>query len=269
MTDYEKSLQKELEKWQNATPNLLNVTFDWLMKPVDWLSTQILPEATLNSMADALQSGLSVLNDASEMTYSEGAILKKAKEFGIEATSIADLSNQPIDKLDELARPYLSENTLLATLQGAGTGLGGAALIAADIPLLFTINFRQIQQIAACYGISVKGKNFEPLVLAVLDVAASGSSEAKKHAVKEASVAALALANDIPYKGKKGKTAETQSRNLPREIAKNLASYKLGQMIPLAGSVIGAGVNYWFTANCAEAAFMLFRFLYLERKERA
>lgn len=269
MTDYEKSLQRELDLWQNASPNLVNQAFEWIMKPADWLAAQVLPESTLQSMASAVSTALSLLNDASEVTYSEEAILKKAKTLGISAETVAELAHQPIEQLDELARPFLSENTLLATLQGAGTGLGGAVLLAADVPLLFTINFRQIQQIAACYGISVKGKNFEPLVLAVLGVAASGTTEAKKHAIKEASVAALALANDIPYKGKQSKTAETQSRNLPREIAKNLASYKLGQLIPLAGSVIGAGVNYWFTANCAEAAFMLFRYIYLERKERA
>ncbi|MEM1270150.1 MAG: EcsC family protein, partial [Bacteroidota bacterium] len=43
---------------------------------------------------------------------------------------------------------------------------------------------------------------------------------------------------------------------------------KLGQMIPIAGAAIGAGVNYWFTTETAEAAFMLFRALYVERKER-
>ena len=31
---------------------------------------------------------------------------------------------------------------------------------------------------------------------------------------------------------------------------------------------VGAGINYWFTSETATAAFMLFRALYLERKER-
>ncbi len=43
---------------------------------------------------------------------------------------------------------------------------------------------------------------------------------------------------------------------------------KLGQLIPVAGAAIGAGVNYWFTEQTARTATMLSRSLYLERKER-
>jgi hypothetical protein len=40
-------------------------------------------------------------------------------------------------------------------------------------------------------------------------------------------------------------------------------------MIPIAGAAVGAGINYWFTTETAETAFMLMRALYLERKERS
>ena len=56
--------------------------------------------------------------------------------------------------------------------------------------------------------------------------------------------------------------------HVPREIAKNLGAQKLAQMIPIAGAAVGAGVNYWFTDQTAQAAVMLSRALYLERKER-
>ena len=59
-----------------------------------------------------------------------------------------------------------------------------------------------------------------------------------------------------------------QMGHVPREIAKNLGAQKLAQMIPIAGAAVGAGVNYWFTDQTAQAAVMLSRALYLERKER-
>jgi hypothetical protein len=43
---------------------------------------------------------------------------------------------------------------------------------------------------------------------------------------------------------------------------------KLGQAVPLAGAAVGAGVNYWFTRETAESAFMCARALYLDWKER-
>ena len=55
-----------------------------------------------------------------------------------------------------------------------------AVLIAADIPLLFGINLRLIQQIGAAYGFDVSGPEFGPLVLSIFNVASSGSKESKK-----------------------------------------------------------------------------------------
>lgn len=107
--------------------------------------------------------------------------------------------------------------------QGGGTGLGRAALIAADIPLLFTINFRLIQQVGGAYGFSLRGPEFQPLILSIFNVASSGSPEAKADAMREMSV---------------------------------------------AGAAVGAGINYWFTTQTAETSYMLFRALYIERKER-
>jgi hypothetical protein len=168
-----------------------------------------------------------------------------------------------------MAKDYFSENAVLAAIQGGGMSLGGPVLLLADVPLLFTINFRLIQQIGACYGFSMRGTEFRPLILAIYNVASSGSNQAKKDALREISVAAAAFAHDMDYKGRKAAgTFQDQNRHLPREIAKNLIGAKLGQMIPLAGIAVGAGVNYWFTSQTAETTYMLFRTLFVERKER-
>jgi hypothetical protein len=81
-------------------------------------------------------------------------------------------------------------------------------------------------------------------------------------------VAAAAFANNLEYKGRLTGTLRDQNRHLPREIAKNILGRKLMQAVPIAGAAVGAGVNYWFTTQTAEVAYMLFRALYLEFKER-
>ena len=88
-------------------------------------------------------------------------------------------------------------------------------------------------------------------------------------ALREITVAAAALAQYAEYRGRVAGTFRDQNRHLPREIAKNIGGRKIAQMIPIAGAAIGAGINYWFTTETAETAFMLFRALYIERKERA
>ena len=269
LNDYEKKATREVEAWKSDGVSLIQHMFHLAMKPVDWVVERVVPQNLIDQASDGVASVLAMLNDASEWTYNEADVLQSAKKFDIEVEKISDLREIPLEKLDRLARSHFSENSLMAAMEGGGTGLGGAALIVADIPLLFTINFRLIQQIGGSYGFSMRSPEFQPLVLAIYNVAASGSSEAKHDALKEMSVAAAAFAHNLEYRGKRaGGTLRDQERHLPREIAKNLIGHKLGQMIPLAGAAVGAGINYWFTTQTAEATYMLFRSLYVERKER-
>ena len=195
-------------------------------------------------------------------------MIAKAAAVGVEVDTVAGLRDRPLEELDALAKQYASENSVLAALSGGGAGLGGALLLAADIPVLFTINFRLIQQIAAAYGFPLKGPGYTPLVVAIFNVAASGSREAKSDALRELAVAASAV-DGGGYRARKAQgTLREQIGHVPREIAKNLGAQKLAQMIPIAGAAVGAGVNYWFTDQTAQAAVMLSRALYLERKER-
>ncbi len=267
LTTYEKNVQREIEKWRHTESSVIMQALNWAMKPVDWAVERVSPDL-LDQAGDAVARFLSMLNDASEWTYDPKDVLEAARGRGLAVERIEDLRNEALEELDPLARGLFSQNAVLAAVEGGGTGLGGAVLIAADIPLLFTINFRLIQQIGAAYGFPLRGPGFRPLLLAIFNVAASGGSEARNEALREISVAAAAVANDLAYKGRVTGTIRDQNRHLPREIAKNILGRKLGQVIPIAGAAVGAGVNYWFTLQTAEAAYMLFRALFLETKER-
>jgi hypothetical protein len=269
LTDYEKKVRREVDQWRQGDLALIQQLFHLAMKPVDWLVERVVPENLVDQASEGIAGFLAILSDASEWTYEEDDLIKAAKKFDVEVDSIEELREEPLEKLDAMARSFFNENSILAAVEGGGTGLGGAVMIAADIPLLFTINFRLIQQIGGSYGFSMRGPEFQPLVLSIYNVAASGSREAKNDAMREMSVAAAAFAHRLEYKGRgSGSTFREQNRHLPREIAKNLIGRKLGQMIPLAGAAVGAGINYWFTMQTAETAYVLFRALYVERKER-
>src|SRR5690606_39446838 len=62
-----------------------------------------------------------------------------------------------------LARSLVSQNTIMAALSGGGAGLGGALFMAADVPVLFTVNLRLIQQIGAAYGFPMRGPEFKQI----------------------------------------------------------------------------------------------------------
>lgn len=268
LTPYEKDVQREIEKWHRSEASVVMQAINFVMKPVDWAVERAVPAGVIDQASSAVEQFLSFLNDASAWTYDADELLSTARKRGLDVETVEDMREQELVDLDPLAERYFTENAVLAAIEGGGTGLGGAVLIAADIPLLFTINFRLIQQIGAVYGFPMRGPEYRPLILSIYNVAASGGSAAKHNALREVTVAASAFANDLDYKGRVTGTFQDQNRHLPREIAKSIVSRKLLQTIPLAGAAVGAGINYWFTTETAQAAYMLFRALYLERKER-
>ncbi len=268
LTPQEKAIRREIETWQHAEGSVLTQALNWAMRPVDWAVDRVAPPAVIDTVSENVGQFLSVLSDASEWTYEFDDVITAARERGLNVETVSELREESVEDLDPLARSLFTQNTVLAAIEGGGAGIGGAALIAADIPLLFTINFRLIQQIGAAYGFPMRGPQFRPLVLSIFNVAAAGGREARNEALREVSVAAAAFANNLDYKGRVSGTFRDQNRHLPREIAKNIAGRKVAQAVPGAGAAIGASVNYWFTNETAEAAYMLFRALYLDWKER-
>jgi len=268
LTDDEKAVRREIEEWQHADASIAAQAMDWAMRPVDWAVDQAVGPETVDRVTDRIHQFLSTLTDASEWTFEDEDLLAAAEEHDLPAQTVSDLRAHSIDALDPLARSRFQQNTLLAALEGGGAGFLGTALLAADVPLLFTINLRLIQQIGACYGFPLRGPMFRPLVLSIFNAAAAGGPEARNEALREVSVAAAAFADDLDYSGRVSGTFRDQNRHVPRELAKALVERKLGQTVPLAGAAVGAGVNYWFTSETAESAFMCSRALYLDWKER-
>ncbi len=268
LTTYEKRIRREVEQWQRGGSSMLALAFTVVMKPVDWVIEQAVPAEIVDQAGSAVEEFLAVLSDASKWTTDTDKILAAAKGRGIDADRIEDLRDRPLEELDDLARSFFGENTILATLSGGGTGLGGAVLIAADIPLLFMINLRLIQQISAAYGFPMIGPEYRPVVLSIYNAAAANEPAARGAAMREIGVAAASFAGDAAYRGKVRGTIPDQSRHVPREVAKNIVGRKLLQTIPLAGMAVGAGINYWFTREAANTTFMLLRGLFVEYKER-
>lgn len=268
LTADERAARRDIDTWAQSMGSPVSQLINWAMQPVDWMVERTVSGEMLDRAEDVTSEALSQLSDMSARTGVLDTVRSDARAQGIEIDAVEDLRHEPLEVLDELAETRMQQNALIAALEGGGTGLGGAALLVADIPLLFTINFRVIQTISACYGFPMQDPAYRPLVLAMFTAAASGSRAARADALRESSVAAAALVHDHPYSGRRTGSFHEQNRHVPREIAKALIRRKLGQLIPLAGAAVGAGVNYWFTKSTAKTAFMCSRALYLDWKER-
>ena len=282
---YEENAAKEIRRWADGDPSALSKALRLLSKPLDWAAERSATESAMKEVNERIVAVLDSLSEASTWTYDPEHVLGRARDDIdlADTASLADLRAAPMPRLDELARTFFTENTILSALEGGGTGLGGVALLAADVPILFTINLRLIQQVAASYGFRFGGPRARPLVLRVFSAAVADTPEARQEALRELRAAGKAAArgeapgtdrDDIGVAAASSEgtdpegtdTTENQSRVLINEIARNIAAREMAQLIPLAGAATGAGLNYWFTSATAEAAYMLSRALFLEHR---
>jgi uncharacterized protein (DUF697 family) len=280
---YEENAAKEIRRWADGDPSAFSKALRLLSKPLDWAAERSATESAMKEVNERIVAVLDSLSEASTWTYDPEHVLGRARDDIdlADTASLADLRAAPMPRLDELARTFFTENTILSALEGGGTGLGGVALLAADVPILFTINLRLIQQVAASYGFRFGGPRARPLVLRVFSAAVADTPEARQEALRELRAAGKAAArgeapgtdrDDIGVaaassEGTEGTdTTENQSRVLINEIARNIAAREMAQLIPLAGAATGAGLNYWFTSATAETAYMLSRALFLEHR---
>jgi hypothetical protein len=271
-TPYERRVRAEIEAWGNEQEGALTKALNVAGLPVGWAYERI-PDAGRRTVERTVLGFMEMLRDGSRWTYPDGGVVEEARKLGIEVDDYRDLRHHDLEKLDRIARGYFGTNKAVA-LEGAGCGLGGMALIVADILLLFGIAFRAVQQIGSCYGFDMEDPEMTPVVMGVFNVGSTASSTDKTAALMDMRVAAVAFGKNWTY----GRVAESTStgvvaallkertKHLPKDIANNVTKRKLAQAIPLVGAAVGAGFNYWFLSNTTRAAYMVFREMYLARK---
>jgi len=273
LTKYELKALREIEDWKNKEPGLLDRGLNLLGKPMAWFYDNVTPSPVREVLEKAVLGALELLKDAAYWSFSEEDILEEARSLGIYVSNCRELARFGLERLDPLARRYFTSNKLMAALEGAGCGLGGLALIAVDIPALFTLSFRAIQQIGSCYGFDMRDPDMSPVVLGVISAGSSAEVACKSAVLADMHIAAKALARNWTYKKVAERTQtgvavqilKQRTKGLPKEIANNVTKRKLGQAIPLAGAILGAGFNYWFLNDVCGAAYMLFRSMHLQR----
>ena len=273
LTAYEIKALNEITQWREAREDWLTKASKAIDRPIDWVMSRV-PARIADVISKAIMGFIEMLYDASKWTFPKENIIKKAHKIGIAVLSINDLQNYELDRLDKIAREHFASHKIISTLIGAGCGLGGFALIAVDIPALFLTSFRAIQMIGSSYGFDMDDPTMLPVVLSVFSAGTAASSVAKAAALADMRVAVIALSKNWTFKKVAEKTQtgilitllREQMKSLPKEITQNLTKRKLTQTIPIAGSVVGAGFNYWFMSNTAKAAYMIFRYMYLEKK---
>lgn len=276
LTPHERTARSEVRAWRRddggALQAALRAVQDKAGSALQWATPTVAQETVRN----AIEGGLEMVQDASRFTFRTSSVLKKARKEQIDANEVSDLADVSLSALDALSARYHMPNKLLAAGEGGVCGAGGIGAAAADLPLLLGVAFRGVQQVGTCYGFDMEDPDVRPAVLGIFNVGAGASSAAKARFLVDIHVAAEAFAKRWTYQqvaertatGTAAQTLKRMTRRLPQRIAHKVTKQKLAQALPLIGAAVGGTFNYRFVSRTLTAARMTFRSLYLTRKYR-
>ncbi len=147
-----------------------------------------------------------------------------------------------IRELDIVSESIIRSGMKLAALEGAGFGLGGLITIVPDLGILSAITMRTIQKLSLLYGFEYNTDD----EIAELWIAA-------------ASAAGVDLGRELLEKEVVNKFVPRVIQRIAARASAEVVEKWAGRVIPLASSVIGAGLNYWFVRAWGERARTHFR----------
>lgn len=210
------------------------------------------------------------LGTASDLALRSSARQGLCKRAGVAA--IEDIRGLPLERSDALARHIKHRAMALAAGSGAATGVGGAALIAADIPALLTLCLRTIHQTGMAYGYSLHGEAGRALAIGLFALATGNTEEEKQAAIQALratapgaplpSLAEAAWREGVERLSERELTKQALAysvHNLARQLGVNLAKRKAAAAVPVLGAVIGGSVNAWTIHDLARSTQFAFQ----------
>lgn len=178
-------------------------------------------------------------------------LLQLRAAYDLPITSFRGAFHVELGYLDEVAASIVRSAMKLAAIQGAGLGLGGVMTLVPDMGVLSAITLRTIQKLSLIYGFEF-----------------NTDEEVAELWIAAASAAGVDLSRELLEK-------EVVNRFVPRVIQRiavqasgEVVEKWAGRLIPIASSLIGAGLNYYFVRGWAHRASAHFRRKHLETRSR-
>jgi EcsC protein family len=171
--------------------------------------------------------------------------------YGLPIASFHGVYSVDVTQLDDLAGHVIHSGMRMAAAEGAGFGLGGLITIVPDLSILAGITMRTIQKLSLVYGFEFNTEE-ETAELWIAAASAAGVDISRELLEKEV------VNRFVP------KVIQRIAVQASREVVEKWS----GRLIPIASSLIGAGLNYYFVRAWGERARTHFHQRHLEFREK-
>jgi uncharacterized protein (DUF697 family) len=170
--------------------------------------------------------------------------------YGLPISSFQGMYSLDIEILDEVAEKVIQGGMKIAAAEGAGFGIGGLLTIVPDFSILAGITLRTIQKLSLIYGYEYNTDE----EMAELWIAA-------------ASAAGVDLGRDLLEKNVVNRFIPRIIQQIAAKASAEFVEKWAGRLIPIASSLIGGVLNYYFVRGWGERAHTHFRQKHLEARK--
>jgi hypothetical protein len=170
---------------------------------------------------------------------------------GLPVSSFQGMHSVDVNVLDEVAEKIIHGAMKLAAIEGAGLGIGGLVSIVPDFSILAGITMRTIQKLSLVYGYEYNTEE-----------------EVTELWIAAASAAGVDLGRDFLEKNVLNRVIPTIIRRVAAQASGEFVEKWAGRLIPVASSLVGGVLNYYFVRGWGQRAHKHFRGKHLEARER-
>ena len=171
--------------------------------------------------------------------------------YGVPISSFQGVYSVEISHLDDLANRVIHSGMRLAAAEGAGLGIGGIMTILPDLSILAGITLRTLQKLSLVYGFEFNTEE-----------------ETAELWIAAASAAGVDISRELLEKEVVNRFVPKVIQRIAAQASKDVVEKWSGRLIPVASSLIGAGLNYYFVRAWGERAKNHFRQRHLEVRSR-
>lgn len=233
------------------------------------------------------------VSKVSQKTLSEPRVLRSYKRHGHAVHDLAAIRNLDL-KIVESLRPkhmdilygaiagaegaaaggIISGGEALATAGSvAGAGAGSApgvgmiaATMAGDAAFVLGAGSRAVAHTAMYYGYDSSDPGETLFMMSVLNLGTATTAGAKYVAYRELSQLAQGLARRATWTVLQEHLLTRVAQRFANDMGTRLTQRKLGQLVPVAGILVGAGLNYHLLDDICDAAYWAYRERFLRDK---
>jgi hypothetical protein len=270
LSEYEKVSLKKIGKWEREKhKGFHKKVLDVTSKPVDYVIGKIGPKK-LKKFENAVEKTVKNLLYVSTSTVDPEELIKRAHAHGVMINDLSELTICNLELLDDCNRKHINFHERASAIQGAVGGLGGIVVATVDLTTLLVQDFHMIQEIAFCYGYDPNDIIEKEIILRIIEIGVGGS-EVKFKALKE-----IASLEKIKSKSGKRTTAKKgvsiMGSKALEEYIEHLTAALIVRLVPRAlpivSMVVSAHSNHEIIEHSGQAAFMIYRKRFIERKKK-